>query len=96
MRFRDDQRLTVRTDVLSRQLDGEAVLLDLQAGTYFGLNEVGALVWDLLCGGASIGDVRDRICRDYAVDPTTAATDVEGIIDELLRRELLQLADQAP
>ena len=48
VRFEDGQRLACAPDILSRILDGEAVLLDLASGTYFGLNPVGSRVWELI------------------------------------------------
>jgi len=40
-----DTRLVAPTDVLMRELDGEAVILDLKSETYFGLDDVGTRIW---------------------------------------------------
>ena len=40
--------ITISPDVVFRDLDGEAVLLNLALGIYFGLNEVGTRMWNLL------------------------------------------------
>jgi hypothetical protein len=39
-------------DVVSREVAGEMVLLDLASGTYFGLNRVGCRVWERLSESA--------------------------------------------
>ena len=40
--------ITISPDVAFRDLDGEAVLLNLATGTYFGLNEMGTRMWHLI------------------------------------------------
>ena len=54
----DEQRFAVAPDVVSRVLDGEAVLLDLAAESYFGLNAVGTQVWHHLAAGKTYGEMR--------------------------------------
>ncbi len=50
-------------DVVFRDLDGEAVILDLVSGTYFGLNEVGTRVWRLVDEGRDAAQIVDVACR---------------------------------
>jgi hypothetical protein len=92
MMLRDDQRITIREEVLSRQLDGEAVLLDLQSGTYFGLNEIGAFVWDLVSAGKTVGEIRNGVLDAYEVEPEVVDADLERLIDDLRRRGLVDLS----
>ena len=63
VRFEDGQRLACAPDILSRILDGEAVLLDLASGTYFGLNPVGSRVWELISASKTVGEIRVVIQR---------------------------------
>ena len=48
MTLRDESRITLSVDQALAQLEGEAVVLDLRDGVYFGLNPVAARVWSLL------------------------------------------------
>ncbi len=92
MTLRDDQRLRVRSEVLSRELDDETVLLDLASGTYFGLNEVGASVWAMLKEEASVAEMREAIVQAYdGVTLETAAKDLEHLLGDLERRGLIEL-----
>lgn len=43
-----DDRVTLSRDVVFQELKGEAVLLDLAKATYFGLDEVGTVIWKQL------------------------------------------------
>ena len=40
--------ITVSGDVVARDVGGEQVLLDLSSGQYFGLDNVGGRIWELL------------------------------------------------
>ena len=48
-------------DHLTADLDEEAVVLGLERGQYFGLNEVGATVWGLVRSPTRVVEIRDRL-----------------------------------
>ena len=76
-------------DVVFRDLEGEAVLLDLSTGTYFGLNEVATRVWTLLGTGAPIATIVDVIADEYEAEPEAIAKDIEALLGELRSRRLV-------
>jgi hypothetical protein len=82
--------LTVSPDVVFRELDGEAVLLDLVTGTYFGLNAVGTRIWQLLDAGREQADIVNVLAGEYDAAPPTIAADVERLIAELKARRLIK------
>jgi coenzyme PQQ synthesis protein D (PqqD) len=90
--LRDDQRLTIREDVLSRVLDGEAVLLDLASGTYFGLDTIGTEIWELFKQGVTVAEVRAAIVARYEVDDATVRHDLEELVDEMVKRGLIDVS----
>ncbi|MBM4356747.1 MAG: PqqD family protein [Deltaproteobacteria bacterium] len=88
----DDARFLQSAQVLSRILDGEAVLLDLEGGAYLGLNDVGTVVWGALGEGLTLAEACTRVTAAFEVDEATARRDVEALLDELLRRGLILAA----
>jgi hypothetical protein len=85
-----DERVYQPTgQVLSRVLDGEAVLLDLGGGQYYGLDPVGTEVWRGLEAGATPSELVRRVVAAYDVDPDTARRDIEALLSELLARKLI-------
>ena len=44
----DNRKITISPEVMSQEVSGETVLLDLQSESYFGLDEVGTRIWQLL------------------------------------------------
>jgi hypothetical protein len=79
----------VSHDVVFRELDGEAVLLDLAHGTYFGLDEVGTRVWQLVGERGRLDSVFDAMLEEYDVAPATLETDLLTLVGELTANGLL-------
>ena len=88
---RDEQRITPRQDVLSRVLDGEAVLLDLESGTYFGLNDVGTRVWQLIVAGSSVGEIKSALIDEFDVSADRLSRDLDELLLGLEKRGLVDL-----
>ena len=68
---------------MSQQVEGDAVLLDIESGEYFALNDVGGLVWDLCDGSRSVADLADLISAEFEVDKSTALTDALELLESL-------------
>jgi hypothetical protein len=80
---------TTSPKVLARVLDGEAVLLDLGGGTYFGLNEVGSTIWSALELGATREELVAKVVATYDVSLEVARADVLSLLDELREQGLI-------
>ncbi len=92
MAFLKEQRVVVTSEVLSRNLDGEAVLLDLASGTYFGLADAGATLWALFEKGTTVGEASARLVAEYDVDAATAERDLDALLADLARRGLVEIS----
>ena len=86
------QRLLRSEDVLFQNLDGEAVLLDLASETYFGLNEVGTRVWELLESSMSLGEIATLLQSEYEVESARAQSDVLDLATRLIEAGLASAA----
>jgi hypothetical protein len=82
--------LAVSADVVFREIDGEAVLLDLASGRYFGLNVVGTRVWNVIAGGGSVDDAVAAIVAEFDAPDAEIDADVRALVDDLVARGLLQ------
>lgn len=85
-------RLRPRDRVLAQRAADAVVLLDLDAGTYFSLDEVGARVWELCDGTRSAGDVVAVVQDEYDAPAAVVASDVLALLDELTGERLLVAA----
>jgi hypothetical protein len=79
-----------RPEVLVRELDREAVLLDVASGVYFGLNETGFRVLELLDGDRTVEQVEEALADEFAVDRETLRCDVRAILEALVSEGLVE------
>ena len=84
-------RVRPTEQALYKELDGEAVLLHLDSETYFGLNAVGARMWELLTTAPAMRDALDALLEEYDVDPATLRKDMDELVAELEARGLLRV-----
>jgi hypothetical protein len=81
-------RVAVRPDVIFRPLGAEAIVLDLEGGSYFGLDEIGARIWALIETQDLEGASR-ALAEEYDVSIGDARRDVVGFAQTLIDRGLL-------
>ena len=81
--------------VVSQQIDGEAVLLDLERETYFSLNRVGARIWLLIGEGLTFGAIVDRLVDEFDASQAVIAADAIALAGELLTAGLVEAVASA-
>ena len=77
------------TDVVSRQIDGEVLLVDLQRNTLQVLNPVGARLWELIDGRRTVAELTADIAAEYGIEASRAEADTVGFCEDLVRRGVL-------
>jgi hypothetical protein len=78
--------------VLGTSQADTTVLLDVNGGMYYTLNEVGGRIWELLGAGLAVPAIVGRLQEEYDVAPETLASDPAALIDRLLRANLVKPA----
>ncbi|HXG19017.1 MAG TPA: PqqD family protein [Methylomirabilota bacterium] len=73
------------------EMAGEAVILNLKSGIYYGLNPVGARVWSLIQEPKSVGNVLDTLLAEYDVEPDRCESDLMALLQDLAARELIKI-----
>ena len=88
-----DALITVADRVIGAELDGEYVMLDPDSGHYYGLNEVGTIVWRCLSQPRRLQDLVGHVCERFDVTPAQCLIDVSALVRELSTRGLVTVAD---
>ena len=83
-------RVVVPEAVVSRELDGETVLLNLESGIYFGLDAVATEMWKALQPGCSLLDACSTLLAVYDVDPAVLRGDLLRLVNEMAAKGLLR------
>lgn len=66
--------------VINQTIDGEVIIVNLDSGSYYSLDKVGADIWELIESGATPGDVIETVTRRY----DGGRADIEGAVNQLL------------
>ena len=80
-------------DYLSCQLGGETALLHLKTGVHYGLDDVGARIWNLIQEPRRIEEVRDALSQEYQVETGICERDVIALLERLLEEGLVELKE---
>ena len=89
-----NDRLVVPDDVFAREVGGETVLLDLATGIYFGLDAVGARIWQQIeSENATLAEACDVVEREYDVSREQLERDVLALAERLLEHGLVATAE---
>jgi len=85
----ETQKITISEEALSQEVNGETVILDLKSESYFGLDEVGTRVWQLLQEHGDLQKVFDAMLEEFDVDANTLASDMKNLINDLIEKGLI-------
>ena len=89
--FGDEQVVTRTDESLSATLDGEAVLLQPEAGMYYGMNEVATLLWERLEEPATVADLRAELRSEFDVEAAVADRDLRAFLVDLEAADLVEI-----
>lgn len=79
---------------ISTEMDGEEIILHLDSDRYYGLNDVGTLIWSLVQEERTVGDIRTAIVEEYEIDPERCERDLDTFLTELSEQGLIEITDE--
>lgn len=86
-------RIAVPADVLFQQVNDQAALLNLATETYFGLDDVGARMWQALERTGSVEDAVSELQGIYDAEPARVEGDLRGLVAQLRTHGLIVVED---
>ena len=89
--LQDETMVCACSDQLSCDLDGEAAILHVPSGIYFGLDDVGARVWELALQSKPVSAIVGALCEEYDVDESTCRADLAVLLREMNEAGLVEL-----
>jgi Coenzyme PQQ synthesis protein D (PqqD) len=81
--------VSVSSHQVSTTLGNECVILELQAGTYFSVNDVGTAVWNYLQQPRLVSDVIAHIVTKYEVSADQAEAEILSFLQNLVDKGLV-------
>ena len=84
-----DTRVAIHEDAVFRELDGEAVVLQLDAGMYFGLDPIGTRLWQLIEVHGILRPVFEAALTEFDVAPDILERDLLDLVSTLAEKRLV-------
>ena len=86
-----ESRVVVSKDQVSCDLEGEAAILNLKNSVYYGLDPVGARVWQLIQEPTSLAQIRDVLRAEYDVEASQLEADIGDLVEQLAEQGLIEI-----
>ena len=82
--------LQIADGVVYKRVGDETILLDFDAGVYYGLDSVGARIWELLADARSLDAIVDTLLEEYDVTRDVLEKDIAALLSELESKQLIR------
>jgi hypothetical protein len=76
---------------VSSTVEGEAVILNMETGVYYGLNPVGAWVWEALQTPQTVTGLIDGLVAEFEVEADRAEQDLTALLKDLAAASLIEV-----
>ena len=81
-------------EISAREFDGETVMMDKSLENYFGLDEIGTRIWQILEQKHTMLELCEKLTQEYNVDKEQCLHDITPFVEGLLSDELLIIHDE--
>ncbi len=82
-------------DQVSCDLAGEAAILNLKNGVYYGLDPLGARIWNLIQTPRTVNEVCETLLKEYDVQADRCECDLLALLQKLATERLIEVRDEA-
>jgi len=86
-----NQNIILSPEVISQEVSGETVLLDLESENYFGLDEVGTRIWQLIKETNDLAAIYQTLLKEYDVSEERLQQDLDTLLGEISQLGLVTL-----
>lgn len=83
--------ISAHPEQLSSELDGETILLQMNSGLYYGLNEMGAAIWGMIQSPKTFQEIQSDLLESYEVSAEVCKQEVEKLLSELHAAGLIEV-----
>lgn len=87
------RRFTVDDCIIAAELDSELVLLNIEAGIYFGLDTMGTTIWHLIENGLDESQIKDHLLNEFDVTEETVQSDLKEFLGQLIDKGILHVVE---
>lgn len=75
---------------IASKIQDEVVMVDIDLGKYFTLNDVGSAIWEILNAESSLEEIVDQLMTQYDIDRETCHAETAHFLKELIKNKLVE------
>lgn len=83
--------ISVTKEAVHCDVEDEVVILSMKDGIYYGLNPVGAFIWNQIQKPKKVGEIRDSILEEFDVSKDECESDLFELLNELMENKLIEV-----
>ncbi|MEG2017876.1 MAG: lasso peptide biosynthesis PqqD family chaperone [Clostridium sp.] len=87
----EDMVISRNPEIDATDLDGEVVMMNMEKGQYFMMNEVGSRIWELIEEPIKVDAVVNKLLQEFEVEKEECEKTVIEFINELTYADLIQV-----
>ena len=88
-----DSEVKRNNEVFTSEIDEEVVMMNVDTGRYFGMDDVGSRIWKLLKERIRVKEIVNTLLKEYDVSEEECTNDVIEFLNELKNNNLLQITE---
>ena len=88
----DSTMISRSTSVLTAEVDGEIVMMSIEQGRYFGLDDIGSDIWKRIEQPCSFAALVEALAADYDADRATIEADVTALLTQMVEQDVVRFA----
>ena len=85
-----DSVVCVSSNQVYSRLGDEVAILELDQGVYYGLNDTGSFLWNLMQKPVRVNEMRAALVEEFDVDADTAEKDLLRVLADLRDAGLIE------
>jgi len=90
-RIADSTIISRSPSVVTAEIDGEVVMMSIEQGQYFGLDDIGSDIWKRLEPPCAFAVLIERLAADYDADRASIAADVRALLERMAAHDVVRL-----
>ncbi|NER80529.1 MAG: PqqD family protein [Leptolyngbya sp. SIO1D8] len=95
LKFSEKSIVKAAPEQVCSDLNGEAIILNLKSGVYYGLNQTGALIWNLIQEPQTVEALKAALLSEYDVEAEICDRDLKSLLQVFLEQNLIEVIDEA-
>jgi hypothetical protein len=79
-----------KEEIVTAQLDGNAVMMSIDNGKYYGMNEIGTVIWDTIEKPVGVEQLVHILADQFYVSKERCQTEVIAFLTKLYNENLIE------